>query len=72
MVRLKDGQMWYSIAFRCTGDTTVSATVLMKLVMVVTCFILMAPSVEYNDFEQINGWTTAVSTCTTLSTRFIL
>jgi hypothetical protein len=47
------------------------SAVLIKLVMVVTCFILMAHSVEYNDFEQINGWTTAVS-CTTLSTRFLL
>jgi hypothetical protein len=28
--------------------------ILIKLVMVVTCFILMAHSVEYNDFEQ-NG-----------------
>jgi hypothetical protein len=36
------------------------SAVLIKLVMVVTCFILMAHSVEYNDFEQINGWTTAV------------
>ena len=29
------------------------SAVLIKLVMVVTCFILMAHSVEYNDFEQI-------------------